>query len=644
MESTPKFKVSYVKTKRPDLDHLEKQYESHQADLKNWMGMLDRAKEQQARLSQQEEEREEDEREEDEEEQEEDEQEQENIQYSPYKFTKFQSYYPILSKFFDMNETNYDSITLNHKYSMVDLQHVYDTVSRDVYERPVFVKFAPLIDPVRYLVGKYGDTPVDELPDIHGLPPLAKLADTNNFSQVDNFFCFLGSKLLHDHGLVNAVDYYGSYMGVQEKFRYNAADDYDYLVRWPHFNDTRGIAYEIDQPTNPFSNFGSRSNKDRLQFADDENVDLELDDLSIDDIPEICGGGNTENTCDEVPIDTDDLCDTVERMSLRSNSTNSSNDSLTNYSEDSAMIDEPVEEYDDDADKDNEYEEEDEYEDDEEEEEEEDEEEEEEDDDPTLYTYIRNFPVQMICLEECAGTLDSLFVKDKIENEEMGLAAMMQIVMTLIAFQRAFRFTHNDLHTQNITYVTTTKEFLYYKFNKKIYKVPTYGRIFKLIDFGRAIYKYGGKVFCSDCFSKEGDAYGQYNFEPYFNDCKPRVEPNYAFDLCRLGCAIYDFVLDESSGLTKSSYDQLDAFQRVILKWVRDDNGYNVLYKKNGDERYPQFKLYKMIARTVHKPTPESQLNDPAFKRYMVTSRDDLLEMAIESDFIDLDAIPCYAE
>ena len=31
----------------------------------------------------------------------------------------------------------------------------------------------------------------------------------------------------------------------------------------------------------------------------------------------------------------------------------------------------------------------------------------------------------------------------------------------------------------------------------------------------------------------------------------------------------------------------------------------NILYKKNGDERYPDFKLYKMIARTVHNHTPE---------------------------------------
>jgi hypothetical protein len=52
-----------------------------------------------------------------------------------------------------------------------------------------------------------------------------------------------------------------------------------------------------------------------------------------------------------------------------------------------------------------------------------------------------------------------------------------------------------------------------------------------------------------------------------------------------------------------------------------DDKGKNVLYKRNGDERYPEFKLYKMIARIVHKHTPEAQLERDLFKKYVVTKK-----------------------
>ena len=56
--------------------------------------------------------------------------------------------------------------------------------------------------------------------------------------------------------------------------------------------------------------------------------------------------------------------------------------------------------------------------------------------------------------------------------------------------------------------------------------------------------------------------------------------------------------------------------QQLINEWCQDDNGKNVLYKKNGDERYPNFKLYKMIARSVHTHTPEEQLKQDYFKQF----------------------------
>jgi hypothetical protein len=217
----------------------------------------------------------------------------------------------------------------------------------------------------------------------------------------------------------------------------------------------------------------------------------------------------------------------------------------------------------------------------------------------------------MICLEKCDGTIDDLFEKDML-NEKQCASAIFQIIITLATYQKAFNFTHNDLHTNNIMYINTDIEFLYYCYNKKYYKVPSYGRIYKIIDFGRSIYKYQGKTLCSDSFAPGGDAVTQYNCEPFMNENKPRIDPNYSFDLCRLGTSIYDFIID-----IDDKESDLDFFQKIILKWCMDDNGKNVLYKKNGDERYPNFKLYKMIARTVHNHTPEEQLKHQIFKLYV---------------------------
>ena len=114
-----------------------------------------------------------------------------------------------------------------------------------------------------------------------------------------------------------------------------------------------------------------------------------------------------------------------------------------------------------------------------------------------LNATIYNFPVEVIALERCTKTLDDLMVEDTLSDEEWE-AALMQIVLTLATYQKAFAFTHNDLHTNNVMFNETDKKFIYYLFNKKFYKVPTFGRIFKIIDFGRAIYKFNSKSVCSE--------------------------------------------------------------------------------------------------------------------------------------------------
>jgi hypothetical protein len=53
-----------------------------------------------------------------------------------------------------------------------------------------------------------------------------------------------------------------------------------------------------------------------------------------------------------------------------------------------------------------------------------------------------------------------------------------------------------------------------------------------------------------------------------------------------------------------------------VNRWVTDDAGHNVLYKKNGSFRYNGFKLYRMIARTVTQHTPENQLKFAFFDKF----------------------------
>ena len=75
---------------------------------------------------------------------------------------------------------------------------------------------------------------------------------------------------------------------------------------------------------------------------------------------------------------------------------------------------------------------------------------------------------------------------------------------------------------------------------------------------------------------------------------------------------MFDFFFDEEH----DDIDKInDPMAQLVHKWCKDDKGRNILYKKNGDERYPEFKLYKMIARNVHHCTPEKEIQNNLFVR-----------------------------
>jgi len=565
--------------------------------------------------------------------------------YNPFKINKIQNYNPIYNDFFELNEKNYNSITLNSKYHIHDLNSVCNYETKEIIEKPVFIKYGPLLDPIRYMIGKYNidDERLRTLPSIYTTHNecLPKLMDKNNSTYVDSFFSFLTSILLNKHNFVHGLDYFGSFVGIQENFKMNIIDDLDYLKGSTFFNHNLGNYFSspiLNQ--NDYNNFGSRANKNKLNISTSSNK-LNISCISLCEIDKDNNEIENNENVNEVVYEKE-LNNNTNYSS--SSSTNSSNNSITNYSTDD---DEAICEHSEDSDESSEENEESSEEEDSEESENshehedcsQDSENSEDSEQTNLFTYIKNFPIQMICLEKCNGTLDELFEQNYI-NAENGVSVIMQIIMTLATYQKVFHFTHNDLHTNNVMYMNTDKEFLFYKFNNKIFKVPTFGKIFKIIDFGRGIYKFQGKKYCSDSFAPGGDGHTQYNCEPYMNENKPRIDPNYSFDLCRLGTSIFDFIMD-----VDDKEHELDFFQKTILRWCKDDNDKNVLYKKNGEERYPNFKLYKMIARTVHNHIPAEQLNNDLFKMYEVSNNE--IEMIKEhpdyNSLMDIDVLPIYA-
>jgi hypothetical protein len=113
----------------------------------------------------------------------------------------------------------------------------------------VFIKMAPLLDPFKYLVGKYNhlDDNLFQLPSLKNNENVhSKIADPNNSSYIDGFFSYLTSKLLHEHRFVHAIDCYGTFLGIKKNFKLNVIDDLDYLIQSEFFKKQKNILFTVE--------------------------------------------------------------------------------------------------------------------------------------------------------------------------------------------------------------------------------------------------------------------------------------------------------------------------------------------------------------------------------------------------------------
>lgn len=556
-----------------------------------------------------------------------------------------QNYIPIYNRFFSLNETNYNNINLNHNWHITSISErevvdkvcfpckIKSTATEKSKTKDIFFKLAPLLDPYKYLIGKYKlSEHLFDLPNLTEPTEVnSKLLDVNNSAYVDGFFVYLTSCLNENSNFIHGVNYYGSFLSIKRDYAINVADDLDYLTNSDFFVKNKGVLFEIQDYEHLYREEAIKKKPIKISsFTSDISIGaLDPDSDFLEELGEESSFNETTliDLTNVNLLELEESSNHLRSTTIRTSSTCSSRTSHTLSSNCDENVGMGEETPDGKEEKEGEGEgEEDVWEDDTSGGSSEG----DYDDDFEIIATLPKFPVQVIAMEHCEDTLDNLIL-EKLTTEEW-LSALMQIIMMLITYQKVYSFTHNDLHTNNVMYIKTSQKFIYYKYNEVVYKVPTHGRIFKIIDFGRSIYKFQGKVFCSDSFQNGNDAASQYNTEPYFNDKKPRLEPNFSFDLCRLACSIFDYLVPDLAEL-KTIASCEDPVKRIIVEWCLDDNGVNLLYKNNGEDRYPDFKLYKMISRFVHKHTPQAQLSRPEFHQFSVFKG----EPPKEESVIDID-------
>jgi hypothetical protein len=63
-------------------------------------------------------------------------------------------------------------------------------------------------------------------------------------------------------------------------------------------------------------------------------------------------------------------------------------------------------------------------------------------------------------------------------------------------------------------------------------------------------------------------------------------------------------------------HETVSPLFNLLWQWTLDDDGKTVFEDRDGEEKYPGFELYVVIAKTVHDAVPKDQVRKPVFESF----------------------------
>ena len=479
----------------------------------------------------------------------------------------------------------------------------------DGTKRDIFIKRIHLVDPLAAMEGEYV-LPADgalSAPSELWKNTLLKINQPLNEAYVDALFALYASKFAESRISPHWCLCYGTFSARVDTYVYNISEEYDSLRKkpWWKTNQRLGIfKYQESEDT-------TDTKKSLETLFTQPGEALALDDfISVDaDTGVSTTAENTLTVSEEEPIILEEAPVKLTNPRLRlkrigGSDEGSTSDSGSGTSYNSDEVEEFVE--------------------------------------------FSNFPVQVSLLEKADGTMDTLLDEEDGDDTAMldtkdarWAAWLFQVIAGLVVAQHYFGFVHNDLHTNNIMWNGTGVTDIYYRVvpgrGKETWymKVPTYGRLMKIIDFGRASFTVPGcGFFISDAFFPGNDAATQYNCDPFFDESEgKKVEPNTSFDLCRLAVSLLESLFPDrpanstpvkimSREGSKLYPETVSPVYNLLWEWLTDDDGKNVLRTPAGEERYPNFDLYRALAADVHNAMPKVQVEKQLFAQFRCAAKD----------------------
>tara|TARA_B100000524_G_scaffold345470_1_gene244133 strand:+ start:659 stop:1930 length:1272 start_codon:yes stop_codon:yes gene_type:complete len=215
-----------------------------------------------------------------------------------------------------------------------------------------------------------------------------------------------------------------------------------------------------------------------------------------------------------------------------------------------------------------------------------------------------NIPTYLLAIENIDYDFEFLYNKNLIDYN-LFTSIIFQCFSAIIITNNTYYIKHNDLHIGNIMLKNTNQKYLYYTLDDIIYKIPTFGFIVKIIDWGRATCNIDNICGDNQVFNFDGDCFGQYIFNKLGSSKK-----NINNDFNRWS----DMVLVSHNILNKCTEFRYTKMGRLLLNIITDTN--NTLLDINKFD----WSIYKKMSRLKFNIKPRNIIKNKIFIKYKINS------------------------
>jgi hypothetical protein len=490
---------------------------------------------------------------------------------------------------------------------MATIQKTYKGTVK-TYHQKIFCKKAPLIEPLKAIDqtnypdlltnAKKGTLNNTLLPDPTTKKIFDKLNSIHNTSHVETLALYSLSKLTELGKCPTFPYYFGSLQGIMPIHYHNISDEIQDYTEYDWFNELMelGLIDVLYIDISEYANSGReilRSEDIKLDVSPNELVsETELQPFK-DKLPELIHEFETlmdNSNIDEfistgrLPGNTNNQATKADLLRSQPSSARIEFEDLDEIDIDNLKVDDilPVKKF----------------------------------ENKLFYLKLANFPVALNFMEKMSGSLDDDMNSPIPITEQQLLSVLFQVAFGLAVANKQFNFVHNDLHAGNIMFQRTPQKYLYYSIHGNYYRIPTYNKIAKIIDFARATLLINDKWVVSDAFEPDNDAGEQYAMpdangkygDPTFNQYGNKLpRPNPSFDLALLSTILTHYV----------SNNMPDSHELIYMlhEWATDKNGINHVHSP------VDFSLYTNIARDCHNAVPRFVLKHKLFQQFKIPQK-----------------------